>query len=199
MKKLALLVALFSSLSTAGTLPSIAEEQTAAPAKPTPTIIDAKTLEDSVKTALADMKTFKDEKSGYTLDYPSSWQLKEYEAPMCFKVFAFEGGVNVNSAVEEIPTNATAQDYADAVKDFIAKKPEYHFKSISETKVKVAGVDAVQRVQEMGDAEFLGRQLAVYFVKNNKAYTFNGTTESKQFSLFEPVFQKMVDSIKLAN
>lgn len=198
MKKLALLIALFSSLTTAGTLPCFAEE-TAAPAKPAPKVIDAKTLEDSVKTALADMKTFKDEKSGYTVNYPSSWQLKEYEAPMCFKVFAFEGGVNVNSAVEEVPANATAQDYADAVKDFIAKKPEYNFKSISETKVKVDGVDAVQRVQEMGDAEFMGRQLAVYFVKNNKAYTFNGTAESKEFPYFEPVFQKMVESIKLAN
>lgn len=61
----------------------------------------------------------------------------------------------------------------------------------------MAGVDAVQRLQQMGDSEFLGKQLAVYLIKNGKAYSFNGTAEASEYAALEPVFLKMIDSISI--
>jgi len=49
----------------------------------------------------------------------------------------------------------------------------------------------------MSDEEFKGEQLAVYFVKNNKAFCFNGTAEASEYPLFEPIFLKMIDSISV--
>lgn len=197
MKKLALIFALFSSLAIAGARPGLTEENAKPQAAKTEAPRDAKTLEEEVKVALSDLKKYKHEKSGYSLDYPASWELKDFESPMCFKVFAAGGKINVNSAYEEVPVGTTAQMYADAVKDYMTKKAEYNYKSLSEKSIKVAGVDAIERVQQMGDEEFLGKQLAVYLIKNNKAYTFNGTAEASEYPILEPVFLKMIESISI--
>ncbi len=203
MKKLTLLITLFSSLIAVNTLPGFGEES-AMPAADTPaakqkmgTGLDAKSLSEAAKSAMADMKTYKDKKSGYTVDYPSSWELKETVPPYSFKFFAYNGQVNVNGAIDEVPADATAEMYATAVKEYMSSQPGYAYKIISEKPVKIAGVDGIQRVQQITHEDFTGNQIAVYFVANSKAYQFNGTTIAEEYSVFEPVFQKMIDSIKL--
>jgi len=114
MKKLALVLALFSSFTSANALPGL--EVPAAPsaavtpdASATTPAIDAKTLAQEAKTALVGMKNYSDEKSGYSIDYPAAWQLKEFEAPICFKVYSHNGKINVNSAYEAVPPDVTAR------------------------------------------------------------------------------------------
>lgn len=122
MKKLALIFALFSSLAVAGVLPGVAEENAKPQESTTEAMRDAKTLDEIVKVALSDMKKYTDEKSGYSLAYPATWELKSFEPPMCFKVFESNGKINVNSAYEDVPAGTTAQMYADAVKEYMTKK-----------------------------------------------------------------------------
>lgn len=201
MKKLTILIALFSSLAVSNAAPSFAEDgatpPTAQNTSPPGTGLDAKSLAEAVKSAMADMKSFKDEKSGYSIDYPSSWESKEVKPPMTFKIFGYNGQVNVNGAIDEVSTDTTAQMYADAVKEYMSTQPGYAFKIISEKAVKIAGIDGIQRVQQINHGNFSGHQIAVYFVTNSKAYQFNGTAITDEYPFFEPLFQKMIDSIKL--
>lgn len=203
MKKLTILIGLFSSLIAVNNLPVFGQEG-AKPAADAPaakqktgTLLDAKSMSEAAKSALADMKTYKDEKSGYTIDYPSSWELRDSEPPYSFKFFAFNGQVNAYGAMDEVPADVTARMFAAVVKEHMSSQPGYAYKMISEKPVKIAGVDGIQRVQQITHEGSTGNQIAVFFVTNSKAYQFNGTAIAEEYSVFEPVFQKMIDSIKL--
>lgn len=142
------------------------------------------------------MKTFKHAEIEFSIDYPEGWAVPDFGSPYLLKAKDPNGKANINAAVEQ--ALGTSKDFAQRTAEFMSKNPDDHYQIISTEDTTICGEKAVKRIQTMGDGkDFSAKQMAIYVVKNNISYVVNLTCTAESYAEYEPIFNKMVESIKI--
>lgn len=156
-----------------------------------------------VEKSLASMTEFQDPKAGFSMSYPSNWvKAEKVEAPSILNVGVFKGTVNLSATIEDEPKEVTSEQYAkvtdDAINGAVGKNS---LQKLSETDVSIDGTPARKRIHVLttpsGDATIKVKQVMVLLAKDGKGYCVTGTALEEWFPQFEPVFNKMFESIKI--
>jgi hypothetical protein len=157
----------------------------------------------AAEMALRSMKTFKDP-SGFAMDYPASWDDTPTLPGMLLTVRNLKGTVNLNVSVEDQPPGTTVAQYEQAVDELVARKfPQLKYQKLTSRDMEISGLPARVRISSVeihSDGKVIpARQIAVFCMKGNKAYLINGSAMEDWFPQFEPVFNRMISSIKISD
>lgn len=156
------------------------------------------------KQALASMAQFKNASGTFSMDYPSTWERSEkVEPPMIFHVATYKGTVNLSVTEEDEPKDVGSAEYAKATDEAIAKTTALgNLKKLEETEISLNGTPAHKRIHLIGTETKDGKQLQIRQImvlacKGGKGYCITGSVLADWLPQFEPVFNKMIDSIKI--
>lgn len=158
----------------------------------------------AAELALRSMKTLRDP-SGFSMDYPASWEALPTVPGMLLKIRIFGGKVNVIVTAEDEPPGTTIAQYEQGVEEAVAKNyPQLKFNKLSSRDIEIGGLPARRRIYAVetpaSDGRLVpGRQLSVVCIKANKAYLISGSALEDWFPQFEPVFDRMIGSIKFSD
>lgn len=149
------------------------------------------------REALKGTKSFKHSNMNLSFDYPANWNQEESEPPILFKMRAPTRNASINGSGESAP-DLNHLTLAQAVEDLYAENPELYFKKLSQEEITIGGTTkAVKRIYTTGDSPKKAKQLSLFWVKDGNGYTINCTTKEHGFAQYEPVFNKIIKSIKL--
>lgn len=142
------------------------------------------------------MKTFKHGEIEFSIVYPEGWEVPDFGSPYLLKAIDPNRKANLNAAVEQ--ALGTSKDFAQRTAEFMSKNPDDHYQIISTEDTTICGEKAVKRIQTMGDGkDFSAKQMAIYVVKNNISYVVNFTCTAESYAEYEPIFNKIIESIKI--
>ncbi|MCW5823111.1 MAG: hypothetical protein KIT34_09930 [Cyanobacteria bacterium TGS_CYA1] len=142
------------------------------------------------------MKTFKHGEIEFSIDYPEGWEVPDFGSPYLLKAKDPNRKANLNAAVEQ--ALGSSKDFAQRTAEFMAKNPDDHYQIVSTEDTTICGEKSVKRIQTMGDGkDFIAKQMSIYVVKNNISYVVNCTCTAESYPEYEPVFNKIIESIKI--
>ncbi len=149
------------------------------------------------KAASSSTKPFKHTEPDVAIEYPGNWTIVEVKAPFLFKMRDPSGRANINGSFEPVPADMTHVAFAKAVEDLYGTRPEMHYKKISEEEITVSGIKAIKRLHTLGEEDKPAKQMSVYFTRDSVGYSVNCTTLPAWYTQFEPIFNKVIESVKL--
>lgn len=164
---------------------------------------DKKEVAAAAEKSLSSMKEFKEPGGSFSMSYPASWEVAEkVEAPVIFKAALFHGTVNMSVTGEDLPEGTSSKAYADATDEAIKKAIKNDIKKESEVDVDLQGSPARKRIHSLS-AESEGKiinveQTMVLCAKGKKGYCITFSSLQEWFAQFEPVFNKIIESIKIS-
>ncbi len=150
------------------------------------------------KEALVATKPYIKTDPKISIEYPANWKVENVKGNDLFKMRNVEGGASMSGMVQVAPL-MTSESYAKAVQDIYSFRPRGKLvhKKYSEEEITIDGVKAVKIIHNQGGLNHSVKVLSVYFVKGDLAYTINCGSKEIWFAQFEPVFNKVIESIKL--
>jgi hypothetical protein len=145
--------------------------------------------------------TIKDDVSGFTVSYPSSWKQIEQEGSMVLGLLSPEEGAS-DSYLENL-TIVKMTDNVPIDLEKMAKEPNpaamgvTGFKDLGQSVIKVGATQALR-----SDCLFLMRglelrQLQYVFAKDRTEYVLTFTSTSKSYNKWESLFRKIAESFRL--
>lgn len=153
----------------------------------------------AIRKSLSSMKEYKEPGGSFSISYPDSWELEPLTTGLIFHARLYHGNVNIRVSKEDVPATTTTEQYKDAIIDTIKKTyPQLNLKILSTDKIDLHGTPALKSIQTTTPpTKDVAKQMDVVSVKKAKGYTITITTSEEWFPQFEPVFNKMVESVTL--
>lgn len=154
----------------------------------------------SATTQLADTKTFTDDASGVSINYPLQWSLLQARpalmavgAPITNKDNV---RANLNIVIQDINFDVTGLEYANAAKDQMGPSLQ-EFKAVSVGEEEIGGkkFGLLKFYHSTGGTKMLAHQY--YYVENNAVYIITCTMATDREAVYEPIFRKMVATFRL--
>jgi len=140
-------------------------------------------------------------KDNYSIEYPESWDLDtsgQYNTQ--FLIFSNTGIIdtfreNVNLTIENLPSNVTLTQYAEAAKQQIAPIPKV--KTISSNIIQINGNEVFEIVWQgyVNNADLKFKQQCR--IKDNKAYIVTFTAKQTTYDTYIDTAEKILNSFTL--
>ncbi len=190
-KKTFLLVALAISFNLNSNIALAQDNKTKAEAT-TETVLPQNVARD----ALASMKTYENKQIPFSFVYPSNWKATEGAPPTFLKLMEPNSVASVGVTIEPTPPGGTSKGYSDVIEKFLSQDDK-NYKKLSEEEITVSGIKAIKKLQTMGQGN--AKQIGVYAVKSDNSIAVHFTCLNGLYSELEPVFNKMIESIKIGD
>lgn len=150
-------------------------------------------------------KTYQDEASGITLEYPADWSLRENPTKDYIAVFTS-------------PKEGSSDDYIEAMgirAVDISSKPSVTLQEIADlwenqtkaatpslvvtdrTASTLAGEDAKEITYDFKDEKGNGKGMSRITLKNKKAYIFQYSAAEKDYDRYLPIIETILSSVKI--
>ena len=156
-----------------------------------------------VDKSLASMTEFQDAKSGFSMSYPSNWtRTEKVNESMILKVAVYEGTINVSATAEDESKELTSTQYAQLTDEMIGKSiGKMGLEKVSEDDISLNGTPGRKRIHvlttQSDGKDVRVKQVMILAAKNGKGYSMTASAIEDWYPQFEPVINKMIESIKI--
>lgn len=139
--------------------------------------------------------------SGYTIDFPSDWEIKKGTGMIdVYAMSPIEGTQdkfqeNINIVLENVPQGMANKDYVDLSIDN-AKKGLTGFSVISRKKITIGGQSAEQMVYEHTYKGIKIKAGQAIVINKGKAYVITLSTLSNTYGTYAPYFEAALKTMK---
>ena len=164
---------------------------------------DEKKRASAIEKSLASMAEFTEPGGAFSMSYPTNWERNEkLEAPQILNIQDFKGVVSLSVSSEEEPKEVTTAQYAKLTDETIAKVVAADaISDVLETDISLNGTPAKKRTHLIasgsGKDKINVKQVMILAAKNGRGYCITGSALQDWFPQFEPLFNKMIESIKI--
>lgn len=139
--------------------------------------------------------------SGYTIDFPSNWEIRKGTGGIDVYALSPLDGVqdkfqeNINIVLENVPQGISNKEYVDLSIDN-AKKGLTGFNVVSRKKTTIGGMPAEQMVYEhtyKGTKISAGQAIVIH---KSKAYVITLSTMTQTYGVYAPYFEAALKTLK---
>lgn len=156
-----------------------------------------KAFQDSALRAM-----WNEEKTGLQFEYPQSWKITPVEGGTQFAIF--DGVVNIRISVDDFSgqeADVTPQAYSELTRSQLSefeKQGNIKYTTLSEQDTTVSGFPGHEWTYKVLVNGVTGSGAQIWLIKDKKVLIFNYMAAESIFDTFYPIFQSMVQSLRLA-
>jgi len=160
-------------------------------------------IKETVEDAINNTREFVDEKKGFKINYPASWQFDRIEnGPLSMRFKAFNGLVSARVAVDDLPGELTLEQYCQATQQQVeatmnANSMPVTVLEVSDGKLANATTRNYSYSYPLPGTDTRARALQVLAVKGKHGYVFNYTAEEKLYNDFLGLMTKIIGTMEL--
>lgn len=160
-------------------------------------------IKETVEDATTNTREFVDEKKGFKISYPASWQFERIEnGPLSMRFKTLNGLVSARVAVDDLPGELTLDEYCQATQQQVeatmkANSMPVTVLEVSDGKLSNATTRNYTYSYPLPGSATRARALQVLAVKGKHGYVFNYTAEEKLYNEFLGLMTKIIGTMEL--